>query len=201
MNKTSLVVMISGNGSNLQAIINAIQAGSLPAEIKAVVSNSKEAYGLERARLAGIPAIVKSKRKEQEREQFDAELAEIVKGFQPDYVILAGWMRILTMSFIGVFPNCIINLHPALPGTFPGVNAIERAWQAYQNGEITHTGIMVHLVPDEGVDLGPVLAQRNIEIKPQDTLEDLEKRVHQYEHELLVETIHKTILQLEENHA
>lgn len=201
MKTASLVVLISGNGSNLQAIMDAIQAGRLPAEIKAVVSNTKEAYGLERARLGGIPAIVKPKRKEQEREQYDTELAEIVSSFRPDFVILAGWMRILTMAFIGQFPYRIINLHPALPGTFPGVNAIERAWQAYQTGKINHTGIMVHLVPDEGVDLGPVLAQRIVEIKPQDTLEDLEKRVHQCEHELLVETIHKTLLQLEENNA
>jgi len=201
MKKTSLVVLISGNGSNLQAIMDAIQAGTLPAEIKAVVSNSKDAYGLERARLAGLPAIIKPKRKDQQREQYDAELAEIVKAYQPDFVILAGWMRILTMSFIGMFPNRIINLHPALPGTFPGVNAIERAWQAFQNKEISHTGVMVHLVPDEGVDLGPVLAQRIVEIKPQDTLEKLEERVHQCEHELLVETIQKTILQLEESHA
>jgi len=201
MKPASLVVLISGNGSNLQAIMDAIQAGRLPAEIKAVVSNTKEAYGLERARLAGIPAIVKPKRKEQEREQYDAELAEIVKAYHPDFVILAGWMRILTMAFIGQFPNRIINLHPALPGTFPGVNAIERAWQAFQTGEISHTGIMVHLVPDEGVDLGPVLAQKIVEIKPQDTLEDLEKRVHQCEHELLVETIRQTLLQLEENNA
>jgi phosphoribosylglycinamide formyltransferase 1 len=201
MNKASLVVLISGNGSNLQAIMDAIQSGSLPAEIKAVVSNTQEAFGLERARLAGIPAIVKPKRKEQERIQYDAELAELVKAYQPDLVILAGWMRILTMAFIGEFPNRIINLHPALPGTFAGVNAIERAWNAYQIGEISHTGVMVHLVPDEGVDLGPVLAQRIVEIKPQDSLEDLEKHVHQCEHELLVDTIHKTILQLEEYHA
>lgn len=201
MKKASLVVLISGNGSNLQAIMDAIQAGTLPAEIKAVVSNTKEAYGLERARQGGIPAIVKPKRKEQEREQYDAELADIVNDYHPDFVILAGWMRILTMAFIGKFPYRIINLHPALPGTFPGVNAIERAWQAYQTGEISHTGVMVHLVPDEGVDLGPVLAQRIVEIKPQDTLEDLEKRVHQCEHELLVETINKTILQTEESHA
>ncbi|HCS40311.1 MAG TPA: phosphoribosylglycinamide formyltransferase [Anaerolineaceae bacterium] len=201
MKKASLVVMISGNGSNLQAIIDAIQAESLPAEIKAVISNTREAYGVERAKRAGIPTFIKVKRKDQDREQYDAELAEIVKMYRPDFVILAGWMRILSMEFIGAFPNRIINLHPALPGTFPGVNAIERAWQAFQNKEISHTGIMVHLVPDEGVDLGPVLTQKIIEIKPQDTLEDLEKRVHQCEHELLVETIHKTILQSEESHA
>lgn len=201
MKKASLVVLISGNGSNLQAIMDAIQTGALSAEIKAVVSNTKEAYGLERAHLAGIPAIVKPKRKEQDREQYDAELAAIVSSYQPDFVILAGWMRILTMAFIGKFPYRIINLHPALPGTFPGVNAIERAWQAYQTGELSHTGVMVHLVPDEGVDLGPVLAQKIVKIKPQDSLEDLEKRVHLCEHELLVETIQKTILQSEESHA
>jgi phosphoribosylglycinamide formyltransferase-1 len=201
MKKTSLVVLISGNGSNLQALIDAANDGRLPAEIRAVVSNTKEAYGLERAKLAGIPALVKPKLKIQEREAYDAELAELVKSYHPDLVILAGWMRILTMSFISHFPQRIVNLHPALPGTFPGVNAIERAFEAYQRGEIQHTGIMVHLVPDEGVDLGPVLAQRIVEIHPKDTLEDLQKRVHLCEHELLVETISHLIHTLEENHA
>ncbi len=201
MKKTSLVVLISGNGSNLQALIDATNDGRLSAEIRAVVSNTKEAFGLERAKLAGIPALVKPKLKIQEREAYDAELAELVMSYHPDLVILAGWMRILTMSFISHFPRRIVNLHPALPGTFPGVNAIERAFEAYQHGDIQHTGIMVHLVPDEGVDLGPVLAQRVVNIYPEDTLEDLQKRVHLCEHELLVETINHLIHTLEENHA
>lgn len=201
MKQTSLVVLISGNGSNLQALIDATQSGRLSAEIKAVVSNTKEAFGLERAKSAGIPALVKPKLKIQEREVYDAELAELVLSYQPEFVILAGWMRILSMSFIRHFPRRIVNLHPALPGTFPGVNAIERAFEAYQRGEIQHTGIMAHLVPDEGVDLGPVLAQRVVNIHPEDTLEDLEKRVHQCEHELLVETIDHLIHSMEENHA
>lgn len=193
MKKASLVVMISGNGSNLQALIDAAHNGRLPAEILAVVSNTKEAYGLERAKIAGIPALVKPKLKTQEREAYDAELAEMVLSFHPDLVILAGWMRILSMTFIRRFPGCILNLHPALPSTFPGVNAIERAYEAYQLGEIRYTGVMVHLVPDEGVDLGPVLAQRVVEIKPGDSLEDLQKRVHLCEHELLVETVAQQI--------
>ena len=201
MKKASLVVLISGNGSNLQAIIDAIKTGSLPAEVKAVISNTKDAYGLERAKTAGIPALIKPKYKEQDRQVYDEELAELVLNYQPDLVVLTGWMRILSMAFIRHFPGRIINLHPALPGTFAGVNAIERAWQAYQEGQIDHTGVMVHLVPDEGVDLGPVLAQRQVEIKPTDTVEDLQKRVHQCEHELLVDTLHQTITQLEENHA
>ena len=201
MKKVPIVVMISGNGSNLQALIDAAAAGSLPVEIRAVISNTKEAYGLERARMAGIPALVKPKLKIQEREAYDAELAELVLSYHPELVILAGWMRILSMDFIRRFPGRIINLHPALPGTFPGVNAIERAYEAYQQGTIQYTGVMVHLVPDEGVDLGPVLAQKVVEIKPEDSLEDLQKRVHACEHELLVETIAHQILEMEKDHA
>jgi phosphoribosylglycinamide formyltransferase 1 len=201
MKKASLVVLISGNGSNLQALIDACQNGSLPAEISAVVSNTREAFGLERARLAGIPSLVKPKLKTQDRGEYDAELAEMIIPYHPDLVILAGWMRILTMEFISYFPNRVVNLHPALPGTFPGVNAIERAYEAFQKGEVTHTGVMVHLVPDEGVDLGPVLAQREVEICQHDTLEALQERVHACEHELLVETVNHLIHFLEENHA
>lgn len=201
MKKASLVVLISGNGSNLQALIDATQDGKMAADIRAVVSNTKDAFGLERARLAGIPAISKPKLKIQDRSIYDKELADLVKSYQPDLVILAGWMRILSMDFIQNFPNRIVNLHPALPGTFPGVNAIERAFVAYQNGEIQHTGVMVHLVPDEGVDLGPVIGQKIVEIKPEDTLEDLQQRVHHCEHELLIETIIHLIHRMEEEHA
>jgi phosphoribosylglycinamide formyltransferase-1 len=201
MKTVSMVVMISGNGSNLQALIDATRCGRMPAEILAVISNTKDAYGLERAKMVGIPTLVKPKFKTQEREAYDAELAKLVMSYKPDLVILAGWMRILSMDFIRHFPNRIVNLHPALAGTFPGVNAIERAFEAYQRGEIRHTGVMIHLVPDEGVDLGPVLSQRVVEIKSEDTLEDLQKRVHLCEHELLVETVNHLIHQLEENHA
>ena len=98
-------------------------------------------------------------------------------------------MRILSSSFLSSFPNKVINLHPALPDTFPGTHAIERAFEAYQRGEIDHTGVMVHLVPDEGVDKGPVLATEIVPIHKEDTLESLETRVHQTEHTLLVKTI------------
>jgi phosphoribosylglycinamide formyltransferase 1 len=201
MKLAAIVVLISGNGSNLQALIDAARNGKLNVNILAVISNTKEAYGLERARTAGIPALVKPKLKTQEREAYDAELAELVMSYHPDLVILAGWMRILSMTFISHFPGRILNLHPALPGTFPGVNAIERAYDAYQHGEIRSTGVMVHLVPDEGVDLGPVLAQRTVEITPIDTLEDLQTRVHTCEHDLLIEAIAHQILEMEEDHA
>ena len=201
MKPAALVVLISGNGSNLQAILDAIEKGELPAEVRAVIANKKDAYGLERARLAGLPALVKPKCKDQTREAYDAELAKLAAAHQPDLIILAGWMRILSMAFIGRFQGRIINLHPALPGAFTGVNAIERAYEAYRRGEINHTGVMVHYVLNEEVDAGPVIAQRVVEIAAEDTLESLEHRVHACEHALLVETIKKLINQMEGDHA
>lgn len=184
-----LVVLISGNGSNLQAILDACAFGEFDARVVAVISNKADAFGLTRARRANVHAVWKAKRQEQDRRAYDAELAELVASFEPDFVILAGWMRILSSAFLDHFPGRVVNLHPALPGTFPGTHAIERAFQAYQRGEIPHTGVMVHLVPDEGVDSGPVLAQAIVPIFPDDTLEALETRIHLVEHQLLVNTL------------
>jgi len=187
--KTNLVILVSGHGSNLQAILEACADGHLRAQVTAVIANKRGAYGLERARLAEIPAIYYPKPIDQERRAYDAALADLVASYHPTWVVLAGWMRVLSSAFLDHFPNRVVNLHPALPGTFPGVNAIQRAFEAYQRREIQHTGVMVHLVPDEGVDAGPVLAQEVVPIYPGDTLESLEARVHQVEHQLLVNTL------------
>jgi phosphoribosylglycinamide formyltransferase-1 len=184
-----LVVLISGNGSNLQAILDACASGEIPATVVSVVSNKADAYGLIRARNAGIEAIHFPKLETESRNEYDTRLAVYVSTCLPDYIVLAGWMRILSSSFLSSFPNRVINLHPALPNTFPGTHAIERAFEAYQRGEIKHTGVMVHLVPDEGVDNGPVLAIETIPIHKDDSLEALEARVHQTEHLLLVKTL------------
>ncbi len=191
----NLVVFISGNGSNLQAIIDACASGELSARVLAVISNKKDAYGLERARLAGIPAVYKAKPKEQDRLEYDAELAALVAAYKPDWVVLAGWMRVLSSNFLKCFPYRVVNLHPALPGSFPGTEAIQRAYQAYQHGELQHTGVMVHLVPDEGVDAGPVLAQEVVPIEPGDTLETLEARIHAVEHKILVSVLKRLTME------
>lgn len=188
-----LVVLLSGNGSNLQALLTASSVGRLPAEVVAVFSNQPEAYGLERARLAGLPALVHEKAPSQTRREYDTALADAVAAYAPDWVILAGWMRLLTTAFLDRFPQRVINLHPALPGTFPGIDAIARAYAAFQLGVLTETGVMVHLVPDEGVDSGPVLAQQTVSILPGDTLADLEARMHAVEHDLLVTTIARLV--------
>jgi phosphoribosylglycinamide formyltransferase 1 len=184
-----LVVLLSGNGSNLQAILDACKSGELPASVVAVISNNADAYGLVRAYDAGIKAIHVPKLESESRRDYDARLAEIILTYAPNYVILAGWMRILTSAFLNHFPNRVVNLHPALPGTFPGTHAIERAFEAHKKGEIDHTGIMVHLVPDEGVDDGPVLAIQEIEFIKDESLTDFEIRVHKLEHRILVDTL------------
>jgi formyltetrahydrofolate-dependent phosphoribosylglycinamide formyltransferase len=186
---SKLVVLISGNGSNLQAILDACASGELKARVAAVISNKQEAYGLERARQANVPAIAKAKPKDQDRREYDAELADLVASYEPDWIVLAGWMRLLSSNFLNRFPQRVINLHPALPGTFPGTHAIERAWAAYQRGEIGRTGVMIHLVPDEGVDSGPVIAQESVTIRSDDTLESLAARIHAVEHRLLAEVL------------
>ncbi len=187
--KDRLVILVSGSGSNLQAILDACASGELPAEVVGVISDKSQAYALERARLAGVPTLCLPKRKEMDRSEYDARLAEAVAALRPDWIVLAGWMRILSSAFLNPFHNRVINLHPALPGIFPGTHAIERAYAAYHLGEIQHTGVMVHLVPDEGVDSGPVLAQQIVDILPQEPLAALEQRIHAVEHILLVNTL------------
>ena len=190
-----LVVLASGNGSNLQAVLDACAAGELPAGVVAVVSDQADATALRRAADAGVPAVHVGRHDGEARADYDARLADVVAGFGPDVVVLAGWMRILTMSFLGWFPGRVVNLHPALPGELPGTHAIERAWQEALSGERTSSGVMVHLVPDEGVDVGPVLATALVPIRPDDTFDTFAARVHATEHNLLVDTLRTLCLE------
>jgi phosphoribosylglycinamide formyltransferase-1 len=157
--------------------------------VVAVVSDRADARALIRAAEAGIPAVHLGRHADESRTSYDARLAEVVVAHEPDFVVLAGWMRLLSMSFLRHFSNRVVNLHPALPGELPGTRAIERAWHEALAGERTVTGVMVHLVPDEGVDDGPLLASRSVPIRPDDTLDTLAARIHDVEHELLVDTL------------
>lgn len=191
-----LVVFVSGSGTNLQAIINAITSGQLHAQVVLVVSNRKQAFGLVRAERAGIDTLYfplkPYTQAGQSRETYDAALAERVQEWQPDLIVLVGWMHVLSAAFLDQFPNRVINLHPALPGTFPGTHAIERAYEAYQRGEITHSGCMVHYAIPE-VDAGPVVAEMRVRIEPDDSLDTFEARMHAHEHRLIVEAIRRVL--------
>ncbi len=195
---TKVAIFISGYGSNLQAIIDAWEVGQLPnIEMALVVSNRREAFGVKRAIRHGIPLVyfplLPYRKAGRPRTDYDADLARLVKGFEVEWIILAGWMHLLSNAFIHHFPDHILNLHPALPGAFPGTHAIERAYEAHQAGTLNHTGVMVHLVPDETVDAGPVVAQARVPILPDDSFETLETRIHQAEHKLLPAAIRDTI--------
>ncbi len=194
-----LAVFISGSGSNLQAMIDAIGAGRLDAEIVVVVSNRKAAYGLVRAETASLPTLYFPLKPytdaNRSRAEYDAELAEQVSAHAPDLVVLAGWMHVLGPAFLNRFPDRVINLHPALPGCFPGTDAIGRAFDAAQAGDIRESGCMVHYVIPE-VDAGPVIAQRTVPILPDDTLATFEARMHAAEHTLLVDAVRQSILHL-----
>lgn len=192
-----IAVLASGAGSNLQALIDAAGDGRLDARIVAVVSNRRRAYALLRAAANDIsaeflglgPYLDSYDDPGEARRRYDADLAETVLKYHPDLVVLAGWMQLLSMAFLSRFSGRVVNLHPALAGEFPGPNAIDDAWKAHLAGRLDRTGVMVHLVPDEGVDDGPVLASEVVPIAADDDRESLEARIHAVEHDLLVRAV------------
>lgn len=188
----TIVVLISGNGSNLQALIDRVATGDLDANIAAVVSSDASAFGVTRAQRAGIPTEVANLEavlaERRDRAVFDAGLADLVASYEPDLVVLAGWMLVLSKAFLDRFPGRVINLHPALPGAFPGTHAIERAYEAFQRGEISRTGVMVHRVVPE-IDAGPVVTLEPVPIFPGESVDELEERIHQVEHNLIVAAV------------
>jgi formyltetrahydrofolate-dependent phosphoribosylglycinamide formyltransferase len=193
-----IVVLISGSGTNLQALIDAANDGRLPARIAAVFSNRQAAYGLRRAEEAGIPTVYVPLKPYRDagksRAVYDAELAVAVAGYEPALVVLAGWMHVLSAAFLDRFPRRVINLHPALPGQFAGTHAIERAYEAFQRGEIGGSGCMVHYAIPE-VDAGTVIAKKEVPLYATDRLDDFEARMHAAEHQLIVRATALALLQ------
>ncbi len=195
-----LVVLASGNGTNLQAIIDACDATidtvqQLDAKVVGVVSDKHEAFALNRAQCNNVETAVVAIKPHETRPQYDARIAQIVGAWQPHIIVLAGFMRVLSNSFLSLFPNQVINIHPALPGELPGTRAIERAFTEFTQGTRRETGVMVHFVPDEGVDNGPVIAQQVVPIHAADTLVTLEARMHATEHALVINALQQLITQ------
>ncbi|KAI9221552.1 formyl transferase [Blastocladiella britannica] len=209
--RPAVVVLISGSGSNLQALIDAAAQPSGPlahADLTLVVSNRAAAYGLQRAAAAGIPTLVPTpslkafKDAGKTRADYDTHLADAILthpslgGSSPDLIVLAGWMHILSAEWLARFKGTpVLNLHPALPGQFDGAHAIERAFNsgiATEGDRITKTGCMVHHVIPE-VDKGTTVVVREVPILESDTLADLETRIHAVEHEIIVEGAAKVL--------
>ncbi len=179
-----LVVLLSGKGSNLQAIINQIDAGNINAEIAAVISNRADAYGLKRAENAGIDNIVLDHSHFSDRESFDQSLAQIVNSYSPDLIVLAGFMRILSDGFVEQFDGKLINIHPSLLPKYKGLHTHKRA---LESGDSEH-GASVHFVIPE-LDSGAVIVQGVVNVKNDDTEASLANRVHQIEHLIYPEAI------------
>jgi phosphoribosylglycinamide formyltransferase-1 len=188
-----IVVLASGEGTNLQAIIDSCQLGVINGQVVAVITNNPSIGALRRAQNYNIPTRVVTKLRGESRQSFDARLADSVAVFEPEWVVLAGFMRILSDTFISRFaaprfdvPSRIVNLHPAAPGELPGIDAIERAFAEAQTGSRVRSGAMVHFVDSESVDCGPVIASVEVPILTTDTFDDFAARMHRHEHELLV---------------
>ncbi|HSD98021.1 MAG TPA: phosphoribosylglycinamide formyltransferase [Sulfuricaulis sp.] len=179
-----VVVLVSGRGSNLQAIINAITHGELAAEIRAVISGEPDAPALARARTAGIPTHVVNRRDFPTRDQFDHALMQQIEAYQPQLVVLAGFMRILGKAFIDHFAGRLVNIHPSLLPAFPGLNTHTRA---LQSGAKVH-GASVHFVTRE-VDGGPVIIQAAVPVLPDDAPDTLAERVLMEEHRIYPKAI------------
>jgi len=175
----SLVVLISGSGSNLQAIIDATQNGTIPAKISAVICNKESAYGLTRATNAGIATEVISHKDFDSREHFDQALQAKIDHFSPDLVVLAGFMRILTPEFVRHYSDRMLNIHPSLLPKYRGLNTHQRAIDA---GEDEH-GVTVHFVTEE-LDGGPNVLQAQVPITPDETAESLAAKVLIQEHQI-----------------
>jgi phosphoribosylglycinamide formyltransferase len=211
-----ILVLISGTGTNLQALINATQASPprIQARITQVIANlaEKAKPGLERARKASIPTTVRTLKAYKDqipskypdaviaRQSYDADLAHYVlhEIERPQLIVCAGWMHILATPFLAPIRAAgipIINLHPALPGAFNGAHAIERAHAAFKEGKITKTGVMIHYVIEQ-VDEGEPILEREIEMREGESLDELEGRIHQVEHEAIVEGTNKALAKL-----
>lgn len=173
----NIVVLISGNGSNLQAIIDACESGKIAGTLRAVFSNKADAFGLQRAREAGIPAHALSAGQFATREAFDRELMQEIDAYAPDLVVLAGYMRILSPAFVAHYTGRLINIHPSLLPKYPGLHTHR---QVLENGDAEH-GTSVHFVTDE-LDGGPVILQAKVPVFDRDDEADITARVQAQEH-------------------
>lgn len=186
--RLALGVLVSGTGTNLQAILDAVADGSLAADVRVVLSNKPGALALERAARAGVAQRCIPHRDFDSREAFDAALVQALREAGVEWVVLAGFMRLLTPGFLDAFRGRVVNIHPALLPAFPGVNAQQ---QALDYG-VKVTGCTVHLV-DEGTDTGPVIAQRALDVREGEGIDSLKARLLEVEHALLVDVLRRLV--------
>ena len=180
-----LAIFVSGNGTNMENLINKIQSGFVPgAEVVVVICDNPQARAIEKAKRLGVEVVLVDRKQFQTKQDFEAAMIRAVEQKKSDYLLLGGFMRILSREFVEHFRGRIINIHPSLLPVFPGAHAIRDAFEA----KVKETGVTTHFVTAD-VDAGPIILQRKIVINPQETLESLEAKVHAVEYELYPETL------------
>ena len=184
MKNLPIGVLLSGSGTNLQALIDRVADGSLAADIVLVISSRPDAYGIERAKAAGIPVLVLNREAYADVEAADQRIVDALGEAGAEYVVMAGYMRMVTSVLLDAFPNRVMNLHPALLPSFRGAHGIQDAWDA----GVKVTGVTVHFANAE-YDKGPIIAQRPVVVREDDTVDTLEARIHDVEHELYPQVI------------
>lgn len=181
-----IAVFASGSGTNFQAIIEAIKDGQLEAEICVLICDKENAYAIERAKTNGIPTFVFKPKDYPNKQAFEQEILNELKKYEVEWVVLAGYMRLIGETLLRAYEGKIVNIHPSLLPSFPGVDAIGQAYDA----KVKVTGVTIHYV-DEGMDTGPIIAQEAVYIDEDDTKESLTKKIQAVEHKLYPETLKK----------
>ena len=187
-----VAILASGNGSNFEALAHQFQAGLLPGELIFVFSDHHDAYVLERAQRLNVRAFSFEIKEFENKAAYEKALLQLLQEQEIDLIVLAGYMRIIGQTLLSHYSNRILNIHPSLLPSFPGLHGIK---DAYEYG-VKVTGVTVHLV-DDGVDTGPIIAQEPVMILPEDTLESLEEKIHQTEHRLYPKVLRDVLLQSE----
>lgn len=186
MERKRLGVLVSGRGTNLQALIDASKDKDYPAEVVVVISNNPSAYAIERAKRENIPVFIVKREDYKNKKEYEESIKKILLDYKVDLVVLAGYMKIVGKTLLEAFPNRIINIHPSLLPSFPGLEAQRQAWEY----GVKISGCTVHFV-DEGIDSGPIIGQRAVLVYDDDTPESLAERILIEEHKLLVESVRK----------
>lgn len=186
-----IAVLASGNGSNFEVIAQAIKDKKIDAELVLLFSDHHDAYVLKRGKEFGVPCESFELKEFSDKKSYEAALLELLKRYDVELVVLAGYMRIIGNDLLEAFPNRIINIHPALLPNFPGLHGIKDAYEA----GVKETGVTIHYV-DSGVDTGPIIAQGKVQVAESDCLEDLEKKIHQVEHQLYPQVLAEIVKEL-----
>lgn len=189
-----VAILASGNGSNFEALAHQFQAGLLPGELIFVFSDHHDAYVLERAQRLNVRAFSFEVKEFENKAAYEKALLQLLQEQEIDLIVLAGYMRIIGQTLLSYYSNRILNIHPSLLPSFPGLHGIK---DAYEYG-VKVTGVTVHLV-DDGVDTGPIIAQEPVMILPEDSLESLEEKIHQTEHRLYPKVLRDVLLQSDKN--